>query len=287
VKKGHKILSVVLCAVLIVFLVVAAALYFFAETALKIGVEAAATKALNVGVSIGQVELSIFGSTVIFEDIIVKNPPGYQHENLLELQNTEIQLDTGSLLADVVEVRKIKLDGITLTFEQRGISGNNLQDVIKNIPAKKQDDQPVKSGKKLHIDELEMTNITVMAKPLPVPGKKDTIKIQLSGIRMTNLGTDRKLDTSQLTAKVLLALSGAIATQGAGKLPTDMLKPLVSSLKKFKELPDILLKQGDQVLRKGKGLGEEAIKQGRDIGEEITKGLGGLLKKGKEEDKQK
>jgi hypothetical protein len=162
----------------------------------------------------------------------------------------------------VVNIKDIKLDGMTVVLEQRGVSGNNLQDVIKSIPSKdKQEAEP--SGKKLHIDNLEISDVTVKVKLLSVvPGTGDTIPLNLRPIKMTNLGSDNKLDAAVLAGKILVAIAGGIAEQGVGVLPDEIINPLKGELKRLGALSGALLKEGGKILKGGKELG---------------KGVGGVL----------
>jgi len=125
-KKVLKALRFVLLAILILVIAALVLIDIFGERAVKIGIEAAATKTLNVGVSIDEVELSIMGGKLGIENLSINNPTGYQYEKLLELKDGEIQVEVRSLLSDVVEIREIKLDGVKLVLEQKGLS-NNLQ----------------------------------------------------------------------------------------------------------------------------------------------------------------
>jgi hypothetical protein len=203
-------------------------------------------------------------------------------------------VDTRSLLSDVVNIKDISLDGVNVVLEQRGISGNNLQDIMKELPARdEQMSEP--AGKKLHIDSLEITNAKANVKLLPVPGKADTVTINLAPIKMTDLGGENDLDTVALSRTVLLAIAQGIAEQGAGLLPDEMLGSLASELKKFGALPGFLVEKGGKVLdagkdvgkgaaETGKSVGEEVIKGVEDVGKGITEGLKGPLKPKKEED---
>ncbi|MHC4575310.1 MAG: AsmA family protein [Planctomycetota bacterium] len=265
-KKSFRALRSVLVVVVVLIVVVALAVGLFADRAVKAGIEAGGKKALNVGVSVGDVDLSIMGGRIGFQNLSIDNPPGYQHDKLLELRDGRIAVDIGSLLSDTVKIREIRLDGMDMVLEQRGVSGNNLQDIIKSIPTK---DTPEAepSGKKLHIDSLEITGVTVKVKVLPVPGKGDTITLPLKPITMTNLGSDDKLDAAVLSGKVLLAVAGGIAEQGAGVLPDEIIGPVTSELKRLKALPEALLKESAEVL-----------KEGTDLGKGITEGIKGLFK---------
>jgi hypothetical protein len=293
VKKPFKILYFGLAAILIVLLVIVVAVSLFANRAVKVAVETAGTKALNVGVSVGGVDLSIMRGTLGLENLMINNPPGYQHDKLLELSQANISVDTWSLLSDVVNIKEIKLDGAKVVLEQRGISGNNLQDIIKQLPAKQ--DQPSEpGGKKLHIDSLEITNTQVSVKLLPVPGKIDTIPLKLDTIKMTDLGSDNDLDTVTLTRKILLAIAGGIAQQGADILPKEMIGSLVSQLANVGALPGALIDTGAKILDTGTDIGKGAtdvgtgvIKGVEDVGKGVTDGLKGILKPKEKEDSTK
>jgi len=272
-KKAFKTLRITVAVVLILILVVVMAVSLFANYALKIGIETAATRALDVGVSVGDVDLSIVGGKIGIEKLVINNPPGYQYQRLLELEKAEIEVDVKSLLGDVVNIRQISLDGMNVVLEQRGISSNNLQDVIGSIGAKNKKESQL-SGRKLHIDNLEISNVTVKAKLLPVPGKKDTVVLKLAPIRMTDLGSDNRLDAAALSVKILLAVAKGVAEQGAGVLPGELTGAMKSTLDKTIKLGETASEEGKRLIDTGK----DVLKEGKDVGQEITEGLKGLLK---------
>jgi len=268
-KKPFKTLCIILSAILILVLVVAITINLFAGHILKAGIEAAATKTLNVGVSIGDIDLSIMSGKISFQNLSIDNLQGYQHDKLLELKKAKIEVEIKSLLGDTVNIREIDLEGVSVVLEQRGVSSNNLQDIISSIPPKdKQESEP--SGKKLHIDNLEISNVTVKVKLLPVPGKADTVTLKLSPIKMTNLGSDDKLDAAALSSKILLAIADGVAKEGVGVLPKEMVNTMKLTLDKTIELSETASKEGEKIIDAGKGVIES--------GKEATEGLKGLLK---------
>lgn len=271
-KKSLKAVWVVLLVVLVLAAVVAIAIDIFAERAIKTGIEVAATKALNVSVSVGKVNLSIFAGKLGIGNLLISNPPGYQYDKLLELKDARIEVDIKSLLGERVNIREIKFDGVNIFLEQRGISGNNLQDVVKTVSdGRKAEGKSEKGGKKLHIDNLEISNVTVKAKLLPVPGKADTVTLKLDPIVMTDLGSDNKLDTAELSSKILLAITAGVADKGADVLPKEMTSAMKSTLGTTIGLGKTATKEGKKLLEGGKGGGDE-----------VMQGLKGLLKKPKE-----
>jgi hypothetical protein len=269
-KAVKKILKLAVLSIIILFVILGAAFYLFGEYLLKVGIETAATEALSVGVNINDLDILILKGTVEIDGLIVKNPAGYTYENLLELGHGRVMANIGSFLGDTVRIKELKLDGINLVIEQKALS-NNLQDVISSIPA--EDEQgPEPPGKKLQIDNLEITNVTVKAKLLPVPGKADTITLKLDPIQMTNLGSDDKLDVAKLSGKILLAIATGVAEQGAGLLPEGMTDTMKATLSKTAELGKAAAKEG-----------EKLIEEGKDVGKELVEGFKGLLKPKKEE----
>ena len=269
--KMKKLLNTIrIILIVVLLLVLAASILFdiFAEGLVKVGVETAATKQLNVKVTLADVDLSLMAGGIKLQDLVISNPPGYQHENLLQLKKAKVNVDIGSLLGDIVKIQQIKLDGIDLTIEQRGLSSNNLQDIIKSIPKKPKEKAPAeekpkaeeepKPSKKLQIEELEITNVKVNVKLLPIPGKTDTITMELAPIRMTNLGEDGKMDIAELSAKILLAITEGITEQGVGILPADILDTTKSAL-------------GDTL-----GLGKGATEESKKIIEEGKKVIEGF-----------
>ena len=276
-KKSLKIIYAILAVVTVLIIVVVIAVNLFADSAVKVAIESAGTKALKVGVAVDSVNLSILGGKIGFQNLVIDNPPGYKHEKLLELGRAKIAVQTGSLLTDIINIKDIQLDGVNVVLEQKGITGNNLQDIMKSLPAREA--EPAEpGGKKLHIDNLEITNAQVKVKLLPIPGKDDTLTLKLAPIKMTDLGGENDIDTGALVRKVLLALAGGIAEQGAGILPDDMLGSLTSQLSKLDALPAAFLDTGGKLLDAGKGIGGEIKKGAGDATKGITDGIKGLFK---------
>jgi hypothetical protein len=283
-KKSLKIIYAIVAVIAILLIVAVIAINLFADSAVKMAIESAGSKALQVGVAVDSVNLSILGGKIGFQNLVIDNPPGYKYERLLELGQAKIAVETGSLLTDIVNIKDIQLDGVNVVLEQKGITSNNLQDILKSLPAKdKEPAEPAEpGGKKLHIDNLEITNAQVKVKLLPIPGKADTLTLKLDPIKMTDLGGENDIDTVALARKVLLALAGGIAKQGAGILPDDMLGSLTSQLGKLDALPAAFLDKGGKLLDAGKDVGGDTIKGAGGATKGITDGIKGLLKKDEE-----
>jgi hypothetical protein len=240
-KKPVKILAIVSAVIVGVLAVLLVGIGIFGGSLVKKAVQVAGTSALKVPVALSEADLSILGGTVALRGLEIDNPPGYQHEKLLKLKDARIAVNTLSLLSDTVHIRQITLDGMELVLEQKGL-GSNLQDIINNLPKSEPQGGKEPAGKKLQIDVLEIRNITVEAKLLPISGKADTVPLKLSTIRMTDLGKNGTLDATALTGKILLAIAGGIVEQGSGLLPKDLVGGVGSALGKTVEVGKGLIK---------------------------------------------
>ena len=271
-KLSNKVIKFAVLPILVLLVVLWGLTSFLSGAIVKAGVESAATKSLGVVVNIDDIDISILKSDLEINGLIVNNPPGYTNKNLLELNQGYVKTSIASLLDDTVRIKKFKLDGINLVIEQKALS-NNLHDIIKSLPTKdKQESETETAGKKLHIDDLEITNIKVKVKLLPIPGKRDMVDINLEPIRMSNLGSDNKLSTGVLVSKILVAIAEGVAKKGAGILPKEMIKTMKNTLDEAVGLGITLTQEGGKLIDKGK-----------DVGTEIIEGFQGLLKPKKKE----
>ncbi len=271
-----KIKRVVVSLVVVLLIVVVGAVLLVqlaGGRALKYGIETAGSNTLKVKVAVDDVSFSILRGKLKLKDLVIANPPDYEYDNLLELESGQIDMNIKSLLGKTVTIKQLNLDGISLVIEQRDIRGNNLQDILNNLPSNDDaEDDP--DAKKLHIDKLTITNTTVIAKLLPLPGRAASIPLKLAPIEMTNLGEDNKMTAAILTAKILKAIALGIAEQGKGLLPDDIIGPMKAVLAKSGEM---IMETGKKVLETGKDVGKDLIEGGKDIQNRVTEGLKGLL----------
>ncbi len=265
-KKIKNIVVSLIVVLLIVAVGAVVLVHLAGGRALKYGIETVGGNTLKVKVTVEDVSFSILGGQLKLKGLVIANPPDYEYENLLELESGQIDMNIKSLLSNTVVIRNLNLDGISLVIEQRDIRGNNLQDVLNNLPSS-EDAEADPDAKKLHIDKLTITNTTVIAKLLPLPGRATSIPLKLEDIEMNNLGEDNKLTTAMLTAKILKAIAVGIAEQGTGLLPDEIIGPMKS----------VLGKSGEMIMETGKKVLETGTDVGKDIQKRVSEGLRGLL----------
>ena len=261
-----KIFKFGLLGTLLIVAAVVLLAWMMGENLVKVGVENAATKALGVDVGIDDIDISIFKGQLGIQGLEVRNPSGYELKNLLELNKGDIQVTLKSLMQDTVKIDHFRLDGINLVLEQKGMT-SNLQEILNNLEKPGAKTAPAEQGKNLEITELEITNVKVKVKLLPLAGQGQTVDLALGPIKMQNLGTDKKMDTGVLVSKILVAIAEGIAKEGAGVLPAGMLGGLSDTLK-----------GSTTAIEKGK----KVIESGKETGKEITEGIKGIFQKKEE-----
>ncbi|MHC4758135.1 MAG: DUF748 domain-containing protein [Planctomycetota bacterium] len=274
-KKLKKILSIVLAAIVILLIVIVLAVTLFANTIIKKGVQIGGSRGLGVPVNVDSVNLSIIRGKLQLHNFVVGNPPGYEHEKFLQLKNGVFDLDIGSLMTDTVNIEEITFDGLNVVLEQKTLTKNNIKDILNALPKSEPSDEPEQqekgAPKNLKIAKLQLKDISVQAKLLPVSGKSDTVTFKMSPIVMTDLGTDQKMDFADLSGKIILALAKGIAGEGAGVLPEGMVDSVKDSYNKAIEL--------------GKSYGTEGMKlldTGKEEGAGLLEGVKGLFQKDEE-----
>jgi len=268
-KPVKKLIETVILVIIIVVALLLLGFELFGERVIKTGIEAAGTKALGVGVDIDSLDLSVFKGRVAIKRLRVDNPAGYEQKYLLQMGKGQVQTRLKSLMSDTVEIESILLDDITLAIEQKGLD-NNLKVVLDSLPKAE-----AAEGKKLVVKDLKITNTTVKVKLLPVqvmPGQADTVTLKLDPIEMKDLGSDDKLTTAKLASKVMVAIADAVAKQGAGVLPKDLLNSVQGTLQNLGELSEALKKKDVK----------EVLEKGQESGKEIIEGIKGLLDKKEE-----
>jgi uncharacterized protein involved in outer membrane biogenesis len=260
--------------VLIAIVILVVVFLLFGTHLIRVAVEKSATRSLGVNVTLVSLGLSPFTGNVSMGELVIANPEGYEHENLMTLTNGDVSARIGSLLSDTVRVKQIELTGLELFIEQKGL-GTNLQQILDNIKKQQEPSEPKKEGKQVVVEELLLSDIAVNVKPLPVGGKATTIRLELDPIRLTDLGTDKPVDIGQISSQVMVALATGVTRQAGDAVPAQITRGLQSSLEGIGQIGDIAIKGGKDLL----DAGGKTLKKGADTGKDIVEGLGGLFKK--------
>jgi hypothetical protein len=264
--KKSNVSNVLFALIVIVFLAIVVGMISI-DGILKSAIQTAIKKQLNVDASVSKVSLNIASGSVQISNLKISNPPGYQFERILETKSIVVKTSIGSLLSNPIEIKQITIDGIAVVIEQKGLS-SNLNDILKSMPEKPKTEtvQTRENAKSVHISSVDINDISVTAKLLPVPGKSDAVTLKISSLHLSDIG-GKKSTLAENVSRIFTEIASAIAAKGKDILPGDMLGPIQENAAKSLE----------SVSETGKQLGEEAKKEVEDT----TKKLKGLFEKKK------
>ena len=276
---GPNILLILIILVLAVILAAVIGFAAYGDKAIKLAVEKGGSQALKVGVAVDNVSLRPLKGILEMKQLMIDNPEGFQNPRLLEMGSAYVALDTSSLLSDTVVINKMDFKQIKLTIEQKGLT-SNLKEIMNNLPKPSEEKTEKEGGKELLIKELNVEEVAVTVKLLPVPGKIDNVTFKLAPIHLTDVGSEEKMDIGQLAGLLLQQITLGVIENGKGLIPTEMIGDLS---KQILGLGQKTLEGGQKVIE---GAGKGIIEGGKGViegGGKAIEGLKGLIP-GKKED---
>ena len=256
-KKGKKVIIFVAVGLLAVIVAVALIFFLFGDKLIEAAIETGGSKAMQVDVRLENISTSLLRGKVELNNLEIGNPKGYEHPSFMTIGYGHLDLNTGSLMSDTIEMDKIQFDNIKLIVEQKEDT-NNLMQILDNLPKSeptesKPEDKPKEEGqgKDFRIKVIEINDIEVKVEMPPISGRADAVTLKINPIRLENIGTKEKVDMAGLAETILRAISERIAEQGADLLPEEMLDSIEDEL--GKETTDALTKGiGDLFKKKDK-----------------------------------
>ncbi|MEE9211230.1 MAG: hypothetical protein V3U29_01095 [Phycisphaeraceae bacterium] len=273
--------------VLVVVVVVVAVVLMRIDHLARRGVEQGATYALGVPTTLESADVKVIAGRFAMSGLEVSNPPDFDSPHFFTLDRGEVVVTLGSLMADTVELPRLALDGIDLNLEKKGKQANYevIVENLRRLGSDQEADADEAEGKKFVIREVLLTHITVHAQ-LPAMGDK-LREISLPDIRLTNIGTgtDRGVLLSHLSGIIIRAVLQALVQNAAELLPDAVLGSLDQSLAGLSGLGEVGMEAidavvqdvGKQVEQAGQELEQTLDEAGEALGEQLRRGLGGLL----------
>ncbi len=148
-KLSRIISSIVVLLILAVVLIV-----LLIDPIAKSGVEKGAAYALGVETTVDTLDIRLLDGQLLMDGLNISNPQGFSSPHLAHSGKFDIQVKTGSLLSDTVQISEFQLDGLDLNIEQK-LSGSNISKVIDNIKRLSKDKEPSKGpSKKVVVEHL-------------------------------------------------------------------------------------------------------------------------------------
>ena len=139
-------------------------------------------------------------------------------------------------------------------------------------------------GKKFVVNEVLITDVSVVADVLPVGGKFSRLTFDLPEVKF-RYDSEQGLPMGQLAATLLKAILKAVVDKAGGTLPEDLIDDLGLKLAGLRDVGKIgvevigdLTERAETLRTDLKKAGEDVTRLGEDVGK-VFEGVGGLLKK--------
>lgn len=297
-----RIKKLVLAAVVLVVLVVVVAVLWVDRLA-RLGVEKGGTFAFGVPTQLDAASIGLVSGRSTLAGLDIANPQGFETPHLLKLNDAALAVSLGSLTGDTVEIPEFSLSGIDVNLERKAGKAN-FKVILDNLGRfessrkEPQDEKPAGEGKKFIIREIIIKDVKVNLALLPIGGDATRLTVPIEELRLRDVGSDSSggVVLGQVAGTVLKAIILAAMEKGGGTIPGEMLNDLNSAMASLAPLKDIgaslavgldgtvkdisthVEGMGTQ-LRQAQDSVQQVGDSVKDAQQNLTEGLGGLLKK--------
>ena len=197
VKKTAKVALVTFGVLVLLVVGLGAYLYMNINSIAKGYAEKAASEALGVAVTIGDMDIQPENLKVVVSDIAVANPPGFKNEHAITIKN--VTVDGESFSKDKLIFTLVQVDGTQVNLEvaervNLGELKKNTQQVEQAAP---QDGgkSAAKEGPKVIVREFALTGAQLTPSMTLTGTEMGTVKV--NDIRLKNIGEKEDGVTSE------------------------------------------------------------------------------------------
>ena len=231
----------VLVSLIFVVVLLLAGAFFYIDSIVKNGIEVVGSQVLGTAIAVASVSISPLNGSGTIRGLTIGNPEGFTAENIMQLGEITVSLNTSSLLSNVIEIIEITVVEPVITYETK-ITTDNIRALLANLPStsgEASEDMVVDSGKGLIITEFNLNGAQVNLIASIIEQS-----VVLGDIQFRNIGTENQAATvSQALEKILVAVS------------TKILNAEMPGLSDLRESVQGRFKEGVQQT-------EESVKQG-------------------------
>ena len=216
----------VLAGTILLLIILIAALYLTIDSIAKAGIEAGGRYALGVDTRVDSVSVSLLQGELRASGIEIDNPKGYTAPLLMRTTRCTVDVKTGTLFSQVIEVPLVEIDGIEVNIEIKG-GTNNVSEVADHIKSLGSGEKK-EGGRRVKIDTIVLTNVT--ANVLGVPGSPLTVKIPRLELKNVTEGDTQGILAGELVARLFPAVIAGVLEKGKGIIPSDLAGQLASDV---------------------------------------------------------
>jgi hypothetical protein len=217
-----------------VIIALAAALVFSLDVMIRKGIETVGSQSLGVETELDRAHLSIPRSRLTLSGLRIANPEDSKTDTLFSVERAGIAVRPTALLEDEITIEEITLKEPVVTIEQSP-GGSNLSELFERLDAiaAKEKDAGETKVKTYRIKKLRI--IGAKARFASYLTAKVPVTVPLPDIEMNDISSEDGggLALAHVVKTVLMRVLGVAVTEGAGTVPSDMMKGITGSLQGF------------------------------------------------------
>lgn len=231
-KRISKILMFIGLLTITAFAVV----WFRLDAIAKSSLEESLTNALGVSTEISSLSINKLTGQAHIDDLLIDNPQNYSAEHIFNVKDLDVDFVPLSLLSPTIEISSLKLDDITVNFEQT-LRENNILDIVNHVknPKKQRAQSRIVAaqfsfkGKRFEIESVKLANILVnvnlspLGNLIPFGGLSQEVKVQVPDIDLQNVTSENaQLVLAGTLDEVVSGLLGNLAGGIFDEVPKQM-----------------------------------------------------------------
>lgn len=208
----------VILSIILLIIIAIVGIYITRNQLVKSAIEEGTDYSLGVSGSVGSVNLDIQGSSCGLEQYQVKNPEGFDSENLFSISRGYFDVDAGSVFDDELVIDSLIFDSIVVTIEQQDTKTNfqPILDHIKKLDLGSSDE----SQKKVKIGKIAFKAVTVDLQATLL-NKDYTKKLTINDFTMTDIGGKDGTTVSGVISRISKELLSRSRDAGLNNLPDE------------------------------------------------------------------
>lgn len=183
----------------------ALSVYFGLDEVVRRAVVSRIAQSTGVEVSLGAVHLDLRAQSGLMQNLIIGNPPGYEHKDpLFRCGEIRVALVAASLKSDLVRLESVQLEDVEVGFIG-GESGSNLEALAQRVADRtEKSTDSSRDGRRIYIGRLVISHVQLR---LEIPGVSQEIKLPLGDFTFHEIGGQNGAAPGEVAEVVSKALA--------------------------------------------------------------------------------
>ncbi len=177
------------------------------------------TYAMGVETHLGSANLSLTAGNLGLNGYKIDNPDGFESDQFMSIESGMLDINTGSVFADTVEIDSLILEQVKVTLEYNNGKSNyqTLMDNATNVLSERSS-----SSTNLRIRKVAISKIRVEAK-VTLPGNNRIEEaFEINNIVLNDVGDNTNASMAKVIATIIQKIVKKALAESRHKLPGDV-----------------------------------------------------------------